>query len=122
MNQQIFNDSSFTLKSRANAWVIPPDEAVYVSMELSPNDVKLAVMGLFMNIDEENVDDMTSNDCADALIINAIIVAHAHTSSTYSDIIRHLGMPYKYRMAFEQLEKKLHDTPTSEDLKEMFGM
>jgi hypothetical protein len=122
MTQQIFNDSSFTLKSRENAWVIPPDAAVLGCMELSPHEVKLAVMGLFMNLNEENLNNMDNKDCADALIINAIIVAHASTSSTYSDIIRHLGMPYKYRMAFEQLEKKIHDTPTSEDLKEMFGM
>tara|TARA_R110000824_G_scaffold148467_1_gene318277 strand:+ start:307 stop:669 length:363 start_codon:yes stop_codon:yes gene_type:complete len=119
MSHQVFDDSSFTLKSRANSWVIPPDKIVFQAMEMSPEEVKIAIMGMFMQTID--LDDMDEQACADALIINAVMVATSVTNTPYSEIIRHMGMPYKYRLAFEKIEKELDGTPTSEDLKEMFG-
>ena len=122
MSHKIFDDSSFTLKSRANSWVIPPDNAVLVMHELTPNEIQHAIMGIFLNVEEEDIEDMNEQACADALIINAILTASRMTDCNHSELIRHLGMPYKYLMAFQQLEKTIYDTPTSEELKEMFEM
>jgi len=122
MTYEIFEDSSFTLKSRANAWVIPPDHAVMVMHEISPSGIKLAIMGIFLKVEDDDVDNMDNKDCADALIINAIITASKMTDTQVGELTRYLSMPYKYRMAFQELEKRVNNTPTSEDLKEMFGM
>mgnify|MGYP003111778504 FL=1 len=117
-DHKIFDDSTFSLRADEQAWAIPPDMAVIKAMSEAPKFLIPAVGNLWIDKDP---DDMTNQDCADAMIIVAILVASNFHGTAPDYVTRHFDMKWQYRKAFEKLEKEAEGAPTSEELKEMFG-
>jgi hypothetical protein len=65
--------------------------------------------------------DLTDQQGADVLVINGIYDTMRALSCGIKEIQHHLDIPMKYLPIFQQIEKGLYGTPTSEDLKEMIG-
>tara|TARA_R100000005_G_C4992941_1_gene200087 strand:- start:1292 stop:1666 length:375 start_codon:yes stop_codon:yes gene_type:complete len=117
-DQKIFEDSTFSLRSTDQAWAIPPDLAVMKALSEAPKFLIPAVGNLWIDKDP---DEMNDQDCADAMIIVAILVASNFHGTSPDHVTRHFDMKWQYRKAFETLEQKAFGAPTSEELKEMFG-
>jgi Trm5-related predicted tRNA methylase len=69
----------------------------------------------------DGIFDLSEQQGADALVINGIYDTMRALSCGIKEIQYHLEVPVKYLPIFQQIEKGLYGTPTSDDLKEMIG-
>ncbi len=115
----VFDGSSFTtLDSRVKI----PDALLMDATEETPEDLKDAVIGLFISADVFQDPTKKVQTLYDCMVINFILYSARECGETPEDISRYYTMPDRYRKVFQEITSLSNGTPTSEELEGMFGM
>lgn len=97
------------------------NSVVTSAIDSTSDDMKQAIEDCVGGCENANLENFTSRDRADALIINAIIFTMLETGCPSDAIGKLVKIPSRYFEFFQLAEKGFFGTPTSEDLGEMFG-